>query len=120
MNISPKGGGVVFRLGGSMMGREIDNLDIPIIKCINGIIAVKPSRSAQSDCIRCGRCADVCPMELLPLYFHLYAENSDAQGLTKKHVGDCIECGCCEHICAARIPLVDAIKRGKAIISREK
>ena len=56
-------------LGGPMMGQTISALDAPITKTTSGITvfskntSIKPEPSA---CIRCGKCAEVCPMGLMP------------------------------------------------------
>ena len=99
-----------------MMGIVADELDVPIIKGINGIIAVEPVTAEPSPCIRCGRCVDVCPMQLLPLYFPQYADNANLAGFKEKAVMDCIECGCCDFICSSKIAIRDAIKHGKKIM----
>ena len=105
---------VTFKLGGPMMGVEISDLNVPVIKGNNGVIAVEKKESESSECIRCGRCVDVCPMELLPLYYPKYAGESNWQGAKDKSVRDCIECGCCDYICSSRIPIRASIKLGKA------
>ena len=108
---------VTIKLGGPMMGFEITDPDVPVIKGTNGIIAVSPVRSEPSPCIRCGRCVDVCPMELLPLYYPQYAARSDWESMKEKSVRDCMECGCCDFICSSKIPIREAIKIGKKAIT---
>ena len=41
--------------------------DVPVLKSTNGIIAVNTDTTTPVECIKCGRCVDVCPMELKPL-----------------------------------------------------
>ena len=72
------------------------------------------------ECIKCGRCADVCPMELRPLYFTKYALSEDWEGMKTQNTMDCIECGCCEYICSSKIPIVERIKIGKTAIREGK
>ena len=107
---------VLFKTGGPMMGFVQKDLDIPIIKGSNGIIAIKTDETVEQPCIKCGRCADVCPMELSPLYFAKYADTENWQGCKEQSVMDCIECRCCEYICSSKIPLVTKIKAGKAAV----
>jgi len=106
-----------IKLGGPMMGFAVKDQNVPVIKATNGIIAIEPAVSEPNPCIRCGRCADVCPMELLPLYYPIYAGTDNAEGLKEKTVKDCMECGCCEFICSSRIPLRTSIKYGKKVLA---
>jgi len=104
---------VTIKLGGPMMGFETTNLNVPIIKGTNGIIAIETPTSSPTQCIRCGRCVDVCPMELFPLNFPQYAGKSKWERMRDDAVMDCIECGCCDYICSSKISIIEAIKQGK-------
>ena len=114
------GDDVTVKLGGPMMGFAINNLDVPIIKGTNGIIAFETVETAESPCIKCGRCVDVCPMELQPLYFQKYAKEENWAGMSEKNIMDCMECRCCEFICSSKIPLVSHIKTGKTAVREGK
>ena len=104
---------VTIKAGGPMMGFVLSDLNVPIMKGSNGIIAVETDHTVEQPCIKCGRCMDVCPMELSPLYFAKFADEQNWQGMKDKNVMDCIECRCCEYICSSKIPLVTKIKAGK-------
>ena len=110
------GDDVTVKAGGPMMGFVLNDLNVPIIKGSNGIIAVDTDHSVEVSCIKCGRCVDVCPMELSPLYFSKYADEENWLGMKEKNVMDCIECRSCEYICSSKIPLVTKIKAGKNAI----
>lgn len=107
---------VLYKAGGPMMGFVLNDLNVPIMKGSNGIIAIDTDETVTQECIKCGRCVDVCPMELSPLYFAKFADNEDWQGCKDMNVMDCIECRCCEYICSSKIPLVTKIKAGKAAV----
>lgn len=111
---------VTIKMGGPMMGFELNNLEVPVMKGTNGIIAIEPVTSEPYSCIRCGRCADVCPMELRPLYFTKYAGEENWQGFKDQSVMDCIECRSCEFICSSKLPIVNMIKIGKKAIREGK
>ena len=111
---------VDIKMGGPMMGFALPNLDVPIIKSSNGIICIDTDQTETVSCIKCGRCVDVCPMELEPLYFQKYADDENWQGMLDMNVRDCIECRCCEYICSSKIPLVSKIKAGKKAIMEMK
>lgn len=109
-------------IGGPMMGQAIASLDAPVTKTTSGITvlseetAEKPETSA---CIRCGKCADACPMGLLPFAVRQSIENEDFSSLKNLHVADCIGCGCCSYICPAKIPLTDYCKIGKYELAKQ-
>ncbi|MCD7834654.1 MAG: electron transport complex subunit RsxC [Lachnospiraceae bacterium] len=107
---------ITYKAGGPMMGFTLTDLNVPIMKGSNGIIAVDTEHSKEQPCIKCGRCVDVCPMELSPLYFAKYADEENWQAMKEKNVMDCVECRSCEYICSSKIPLVTKIKAGKAAV----
>ena len=107
---------VLYKAGGPIMGFVLNDLNVPIMKGSNGIIAIDTDETVTQECIKCGRCVDVCPMELSPLYFAKFADTENWQGCKDMNVMDCIECRCCEYICSSKIPLVTKIKAGKAAV----
>ena len=104
---------VLVKMGGPMMGFPLNTLDVPMMKGSNRIIAVEPDETKEQPCIKCGRCVDVCPMELSPLYFVKYAKDENWQGMKDMNVMDCVECRCCQYICSSKIPIINSIKAGK-------
>ena len=107
------GDDITIKAGGPMMGFVLNDVNVPIMKGYNGIIAIDTDHTEEQLCIKCGRCVDVCPMELSPLYFAKFADEQNWQGMKDKNVMDCVECRCCEYICSSKIPLVSKIKAGK-------
>ena len=110
------GDDVVLKMGGPMMGAPIMDTNVPIIKGSNGIIAIAADHTEEKECIKCGRCMDVCPMELAPLDVYKYAQLGDAETLLKLNVMDCFSCKCCEYICSSKIPLVSKINAAKGLV----
>jgi electron transport complex protein RnfC len=105
--------------GGPMMGKAVANPDAATLKGTSAILfltAPQTERKLQSQCIRCGRCAEACPMGLEPFLLNKLALNDDDEGLEANAVQDCIECGCCLYSCPAYIPLLDVIRIAKARI----
>ena len=107
---------VLVKMGGPMMGFPLNTLDVPMMKGSNGIIAVEPDETKEQPCIKCGRCVDVCPMELSPLYFVKYAKEENWQGMKDMNIMDCVECRCCQYICSSKIPIINSIKAGKGAV----
>ena len=108
-----QGENVTVKAGGPMMGFIQETLDTPIMKGSNGIIAIDTDCSEPQACIKCGRCVDVCPMSLQPLYFFKHVGEGDWAACKEKNIMDCMECRCCEYICSSKLPLVSMIKMGK-------
>lgn len=105
--------------GGPMMGAAVVGTDIPLLKQNNAILAfaegtfkIKPER----DCIRCGRCAQVCPMSLMPTLIARYGKSKEVDKLNESGVMVCMECGSCSYVCPAGLPLVQHMRLAKSVI----
>ncbi|MBO4476573.1 MAG: electron transport complex subunit RsxC [Bacteroidales bacterium] len=101
--------------GGPMMGKAIANLDATTVKGSSSILYLggKTSRKEEGPCIRCGRCADACPMGLEPFLLKSLYRAGDVPALEQNAAQDCIECGCCQYSCPSYIPLLDNIRMAK-------
>ena len=102
--------------GGPMMGKAVSNTEAATVKGSSSILylpAAKTARREASQCIRCGKCADACPMGLEPFLLNRLAKVGDMEELENNSVQDCIECGCCLYSCPANIPLLDRIRLAK-------
>ncbi len=104
-------------VGGPMMGFELLDLDAPISKTLNCLLVVGhdelPERLQQQACIRCGDCAKVCPVNLLPQQLYWHARAKDFDRTEEYNLFDCIECGCCAWVCPSNIPLVQYYRFAK-------
>ncbi|MDH5601410.1 MAG: electron transport complex subunit RsxC [Gammaproteobacteria bacterium] len=107
-----------FIMGGPMMGFEISDINIPVIKTTNCILV--QSKKTEPDfvmpCIRCGQCASVCPAQLLPQQLYWYARAKNFDKTQDYNLFDCIECGCCTYVCPSHIPLVQYYRFAKTEI----
>lgn len=102
--------------GGPMMGRAFTNLDVPVIKGTSGILLMSKAeskRGATANCIRCAKCASVCPMGLEPFLISKLSSKSLWEEAMQNHIMDCIECGSCNFTCPSNRPLLDYIRLGK-------
>jgi len=106
---------VIF--GGPMMGMEIFDSRVPVIKGTSGILFLSTEEIERKNCISCGYCVEVCPMNLMPFEFADCYEKGKYEQMVKANIQNCIECGACEFVCPSRVPLIESIKTGKAILS---
>ena len=107
--------------GGPMMGKAIANMEAATVKGSSSLLyftAEQTVRGVESACIRCGKCAEACPMGLEPFLLQKYARNNMTDELEDNAVQDCIECGCCLYSCPANIPLLDIIRIAKGDVIR--
>ena len=106
-----------YIIGGPMMGYQIISADTPLQKTGNSLLllpAIAPAE--ESPCIRCSRCADACPMELLPQQLLWYSQSDEHKRLKQYRLYDCIECGICAAVCPSAIPLVQYYRHSKGAI----
>lgn len=112
-------------MGGPMMGYPMKTDELPVIKATNCILALPKEDLPYSveqpmPCIRCGKCADVCPVSLLPQQLYWYARADQFDRALEYKLNDCIECGCCSYVCPADIPLVSYYRYAKSEIREEQ
>ncbi len=113
--------------GGPMMGKAMCNLDGPTVKGASSVLVIdegEATRAQESNCIRCGKCIQACPMGLQPYLFSALVRNGRIEEAGTNNILDCIECGCCFFSCPANKPLLDEIRLGKnkmrAILAAKK
>lgn len=105
--------------GGPMMGTAVPDLDAPVLKNTNAILAFseKDAEAApETPCIRCGNCVNHCPMRLNPPAIAKAYSNGDGAGLMKQRVNLCMECGACAFVCPAHQPIVQRHKLAKVML----
>lgn len=106
--------------GGPMMGISVPDLDMPVLKQTNALLALDARDAAPKDatnCIRCGRCTNICPIGLAPVSIATAYGSGDMEGLQRIHANLCMECGCCSYVCPAKRPLVQQNKLAKAALA---
>ena len=106
-----------FILGGPMMGFTLGSDEVPVTKATNCLLVASreeaPDPEPAMSCIRCGKCVEVCPAQLLPQQLYWYARAKDLDKTQEYNLFDCIECGCCSWVCPAHIPLVQYYRFAK-------
>ena len=110
-------------LGGPMMGFTQVGFDVPVIRGSSGLLLLREediANSPEGPCIRCARCVQACPMNLMPTTIAAYARRDLVVETEEYCAMDCIECGSCSYVCPACIPLVQSIRHGKAAVLAKK
>ncbi len=110
--------------GGPMMGFAIVGLSTPTKKTTGGLLLLTSGEiddSHPTHCLSCGKCADVCPMRLMPMNTVFYTKAGDYEGAAVMGgVMNCIECGACAYVCPAKQPLLQNIRLAKAELRKKK
>lgn len=112
---------IVF--GGPMMGVSVSSLQTPVTKTTSCILCLERDDVAAlkpSACIRCGRCLEACPEQLMPNKLKNLADAYEYDGFEKSGGLECIGCGSCTYICPARRRLSQSISVAKRHVLAEK
>jgi electron transport complex protein RnfC len=115
------GSGGHLVLGGPMMGFSLSGDQVPIVKASNSIMVMREETIPRApgyhdECIRCSKCTEVCPAQLLPQQLYWHARAKAWERTQEFHLFDCIECGCCSAVCPSQIPLVQYYRAAKSEI----
>jgi electron transport complex protein RnfC len=109
--------------GGPMMGFAIPSLETPMTKGSSGLILFNKKeahKEEESTCLRCGRCVDVCPMNLVPSLIAHNVRHEDWEMTEKYGVMDCMKCGSCAYVCPSHIKLIQWIDIGKIKVTEKQ
>lgn len=106
-------------LGGPMMGNSILSDTHVIDKRTNAVLVMKEEKVQPSTpCIRCGRCADACTMNLYPAQVETANRMGNTAAYASLNVNYCMECGSCSFVCPAKRPLTQIMRVAKAELRR--
>lgn len=103
--------------GGPMMGIALPDINCPVIKNTNAVLAFDKKDAElpkTTACISCSKCIDTCPLKLMPAAIEAAFTSDNMELLEKLKVNLCMECGCCSFVCPARRHLVQTNKLAKA------
>lgn len=106
-------------MGGPMMGIAQYSLDVPVIKTTSSILAFSEPETvydSEAPCIRCGKCVEHCPMNLMPNKLSQFSLKGDAESAEKYNILDCMQCGMCSYICPARKNLLANIRNMRPVV----
>ena len=96
---------------GPMMGK-IASDDLIVTPTLNCVLVLKNSHGERlNECLRCGKCASVCPCGLMPV---LIKDNINTVEILKKlHPEKCVSCGLCSYICPSKIDVRQIVNDAK-------
>jgi electron transport complex protein RnfC len=110
---------VVF--GSAMQGHafaaEADWRDIPVTRETSAVLLLTRrvlARGRERPCLRCGRCADVCPWGLVPVRLYELAGSGSLAQASAEGLGACRGCGCCSYACPSHLPLSAGLREAQA------
>ena len=107
-------------MGGPMMGVILPDLNAPMSKVANCLLAPDHFEYAppepEKSCIRCSACSDACPVKLMPQQLYWFARSENHEKSEEYSLKDCIECGVCAYVCPSHIPLIQYFRQEKAKI----
>lgn len=110
-------------VGGPMMGVAQYDIDTPITKATSGILVLTKEEINHQDitsCVRCGKCIEVCPINLLPTSLARLSQLNRLDDAEDLGITNCMECGSCEWTCPANLPLVQWLRLGKQRVIRNQ
>ena len=109
--------------GGPMMGISIPDLNQPVLKQTNALIALNEKDAAprkETACIQCGTCLRNCPMGISATEVIRAYNKGEYERLEKLGSNLCMECGSCAYNCPANRPLVQMHKLAKSALREWK
>lgn len=107
--------------GGPMMGIKVED-DLVISANQNSILALKEKDNYQLNCLKCGKCVEVCPTKLSPVLImkNINSKQPNINRLKEMRPQKCIECGLCSYICPAKILVREEVKKAKQTLREVK
>lgn len=110
-------------VGGPMMGVAQHDLNAPVMKATSGIVVLTRDEvraEEETVCIRCAKCIDACPIDLLPTRLARLSQLNMLDEAERLGITVCMECGSCAYACPARIPLVQWLRLGKQRVMQQQ
>lgn len=111
---------IVF--GGPMMGTAMYTYDVPVTKTASALLGFIKDEAAveESACIRCGKCHEHCPLNLMPIQLQMAGIHKEDEKFKMLDGMECCGCGCCSYVCPAKRSLTQTIIQTKQGILAKK
>ncbi len=102
--------------GGPMMGQAMFTLDVPVTKGSSAFLAFQKdfvTHAHMTNCLNCGKCAQVCPEGLICAKLAQAADADDMEMFVRLYGMECIECGTCNYNCPANRNITQSVRTMK-------
>ena len=98
--------------GGPMMGVAILTDDLVVSNNLNCLLIMEnQNEHPYIECMRCGKCVNICPAKLSPVLIKNNVNN--VEYLKYLQPEKCIECGLCSYICPSKVDVREYVKKAK-------
>ena len=87
-------------VNGLLSGKKISDTNFILDKNIKSIYIEKEKKYKTVDCINCGLCTSICPVNINPKYMYFNNNNK-----SENYKNKCINCGICSYVCPSKINL---------------
>ena len=110
--------------GGPMMGFAQWDMQGSVTKGTSAVLFlsedfIRPTLE-HSSCIHCGRCAEHCPMQLMPFALTDFSRRKQFDVALSYDIMSCVECGTCSYQCPAGVEIVQYIRAAKGAIRQKQ
>ena len=108
-------------IGGPLRGYTCLNMDIPVTESMDCIYVQDRSEvihNANRQCVNCGNCVRICPVNIDVNLISRFSEFSIFDRCQELGVLNCIECGLCAYYCTAGRSLVQFMSFAKKEIEK--
>jgi len=109
----------VVVLNGPLRGRTLTEYETPLGAGDRALLALPKELVAsgpEEACTRCGKCAEVCPAGIFPVFIAEAAGKGLTQEAESWGAGLCFHCGSCTYSCPSRLPLDERVLQAEELL----
>ena len=106
----------LFIAGGPMMGTSLPTDELVVTKDLNCVLVIDDVETVNYPCINCGKCASVCPANIIPVL--IMKNYNDEKKLKDLKPEKCIECGLCSYVCPSKIEVREFVRIAKGKVNK--